>query len=188
MPNQKVEICLWVVGIRGTFPRDRVSLTARFTSSAISFLKRGTSWHSFALAWFRISSATRSPLHRLRTSEVLYRLQVYSGSVSISLQSLISCMSPSTCWSTTAVKTALRLRRSPSPSWATIPASSNTSCNGGGEGLMLTTTVSHRSVRVALSWGDTPWCAWTRMFPGWRSPWTKLSSNTWTETQPLQHH
>lgn len=44
-----------------TFPIERLLLRAWPTSSAISFLNRGTSWHSLALAWFRIRYSTFSP-------------------------------------------------------------------------------------------------------------------------------
>ena len=95
-----------------------------------------------------------------------------------------------TCCSTTAVKTAFKFARSWSLSWATMPASSSTSWKGFGSGLTLITTVSHRSVRVVLPWAspETPVLSLepgtgpehlTRMFPGWRSAWTKLSTKTW---------
>lgn len=57
-----------------TFPKDTVFCRAWSTSSAISFLNCGMSWHSWALAWCKSSSATRSPWRKHITRE-LYKTE-----------------------------------------------------------------------------------------------------------------
>lgn len=86
-----------------------------------------------------------------------------------------------TCPITTAWKTARKFLRSEACNFATMPASNNTRRNGHRAGAMVATSVSQTFTCCCCisTLGDTPSAPWTRMFPGCRSPCTKLSTNIW---------